>query len=453
MSIRRALEVALREFRTTVLTKSFLFGVVILPAIVWGLAIAMPLLLHEPPRPLVGKVALSGADEAMERAFRSEFDRARVSERRERETGRLEAAISAELPPAVRDQLRKQLERLLEEPLPEVEVERLAPGADLADPKERVRTGDLLALIEIDPAVLTTEIADNHCELFLGEGVTRKHFEELREAAQRAVVVARAEAAGVDLEHARRVLAQPAVVTTTVTRAGGEAKDSEITRILVPMAFMLLVWMASWITGNFLLTSTIEEKSSRVIEVLLSAVSPLELLSGKILGQCCVGLVMLAIYGGGGVGAALQFGYAHFVPPEKLAFLLLYFVMAYLMVASTMAAVGSAVNELREAQSLLGPVTLVFMVPLLAWFFISDNPNSAFATAISFVPPMTPFTMILRVTAVESVPTWQIVATTVVGFAGVLGMIWAAAKIFRIGVLSAGKAPSPAELWRWLRMG
>lgn len=447
----RPLEIALREFRTTVLTKSFLIGVVILPVIVWGLAIAMPLLLREPPKPLVGRVALAGADEAMERAFAGEFDRERVSQRRERERGRIQEAIEAQLPPAIRDQLRARLDALLEEPLPEVSVERLAPGTDLVPHKARVRTGDLLALIEVDPAALTVELAGNHCDLYLGEGVTRQHFEQVREAAQDAIVAARAEAAGLDLEHARKVLAEPSVVTTTITRAGAEAKDSELTRIFVPMAFMLLVWMASWITGNFLLTSTIEEKSSRVIEVLLSAVSPLELLSGKILGQCCVGFVMIAIYGGGGVGTAMQLGYAHHVPPEKLAFLVLYFVMAYLMVASTMAAVGSAVNELREAQALLGPVTLVFMIPLLAWFFISDNPNSTFATAISFVPPMTPFAMILRVTAVESVPAWQIVATTVVGFAGVAGMVWAAAKIFRIGVLSAGKAPTPAELVRWLR--
>jgi ABC-2 type transport system permease protein len=449
--VRRAFEVALREFRTTVLTKSFLFGVVILPALVWGLAIALPLLLHEPPKPLVGRVALVGADDAMERAFAGEFDGERVAARRELERGRIQAAIETQLPPSVRDQLSARLAALLEEPLPQVSVERLDPGADLEPHKERVRTGDLLALIRVDPAVLTIELAGNHCDLYLGEGVTRQHFEQLREAAQDAIVAARAEAAGVDLEHTRKVLAEPAVVATTITRAGGEAKDSELTRIFVPMAFMLLVWMASWITGNFLLTSTIEEKSSRVIEVLLSAVSPLELLSGKILGQCCVGFVMIAIYGGGGVGTAVQLGYAHHVPPEKLAFLLLYFVMAYLMVASTMAAVGSAVNELREAQALLGPVTLVFMIPLLAWFFISDNPNSTFATAISFVPPMTPFAMILRVTGVESIPTWQLAATTVVGFAGVLGMVWAAAKIFRIGILSAGKAPTPAELLRWLR--
>jgi ABC-2 type transport system permease protein len=92
------------------------------------------------------------------------------------------------------------------------------------------------------------------------------------------------------------------------------------------------------------------------------------------------------------------------------------------------------------------------MVPLLAWFFISDNPNSTFATVLSFVPPFVPFTMVLRVTAVEPVPDWQIAASAAVGFATVAALVWAAARIFRVGVLMTGKAPTLAELLRWIRV-
>jgi ABC-type Na+ efflux pump permease subunit len=222
-------------------------------------------------------------------------------------------------------------------------------------------------------------------------------------------------------------------------------------RVLTPLAFMLLLWTSTMLTGQYLLTSTIEEKSNRVMEVLLSAVSPMELLTGKILGQCGVGLVVIALYGGVGVATASNLGYAHLVPADKLAYLVLYFLIAYFMVASAMAAVGAAVNELREAQALMGPMSLVFMIPFFAWFFISEHPNSTFALVLSFIPPLTPFTMILRLTSAESVPLWQVPATAVVGCLGVYASVWAAARIFRVGLLMTGKAPTPRELWKWIR--
>lgn len=447
--MRRVLEVAVREFRTTVLTKAFLIAAVILPSVMWGMAILLPAVLHAPPKALVGTLAVLDPTGLVAPLLAREFDAQAYLARQAQQRAELEAALAQTLPAQFRDSLREQLTRLLEAPAPAVELE--VGGSDLDALKARLRTGELLGVAVIGEEVLSLERAENKAELFLRESVTREHLDALQGGLQRAVVAARAQREGLDLERARAVLDRPAIVTTTVTRKGGEARENELTKLFVPLAFMLLVWMSTWVTGNYLLTSTIEEKSNRVIEVLLSAVSPLELLSGKILGQCAVGLVMVGLYGGVGVSAAFNFGYAHLVPPEKLAYLGLYFVMAYLMVAATMAAVGSAVSELREAQTLLGPVTLIFMVPLLAWFFISEHPNSPFAVAISFIPPMTPFAMILRVTSAESVPTWQVAATTVVGFAGVWGMIWAAARIFRVGILMTGKPATPGELLKWIR--
>jgi ABC-2 type transport system permease protein len=449
--VRKVLDVAVREFRATVLTKAFLIAAVILPVVIWTMGVVMPLMLHAPPKPLVGKLAVVDSGGRIAEAVAREFDSKRLAAARERELEELRALLAPALPPAIRDTMQSQIDRLVESPLPQVELEIVAEAAASDALKERARSGELLACAVFAPAVLGLERETNSFELYSGEDVTRQHLEDLRDALQRGVVAARAAAHGLDLELARATLAEPTAVATTMTRKGGEAKDNEIAKLFVPLAFMLLLWTSTWMTGNYLLTSTVEEKSNRVIEVLLSAVSPLELLSGKILGQCAVGLVMIALYGGVGVTAVANFGYSHLVPPEKLAFLGLYFLMAFFMVASTMAAIGSAVNELREAQTLLGPVTVIFMVPLFSWFFISENPNSTFAIVVSFVPPMTPFAMILRVTAVESVPLWQLLATTVVGFAGVAAMVWAAARIFRVGVLMTGKPPSPGELLKWIR--
>jgi ABC-2 type transport system permease protein len=125
--------------------------------------------------------------------------------------------------------------------------------------------------------------------------------------------------------------------------------------------------------------------------------------------------------------------------------------MAYFMIAAIMAGIGSAVNEMREAQSLIGPAMIVIMIPLFLWLPISDSPNGVLATVTSFIPPLTPFVMILRINGSEPVALWQVITTLIVGYAAAVAMIWMAAKIFRIGVLMYGKPPTPIELIRWIR--
>ena len=138
------------------------------------------------------------------------------------------------------------------------------------------------------------------------------------------------------------------------------------------------------------------------------------------------------------------------MPLEHIFYLVVFFLMAYLMVASMMSAVGSAVSDLREAQSLVGPVMMILMVPLILWAPIIDNPNGWLATIAGFVPPATPFVMILRLTAsTEPIPLWQTALSIVWGFACAFGMLWIAARIFRVGVLMQGKPPTPKELLRW----
>jgi ABC-2 type transport system permease protein len=433
------------------MTMSFVIAAVILPAVIWGMAIAMPALLRAPTPQLKGALALIDTDGRFAAAAQIELAPERLAAERAARVAELEAALASTLSGPFAKRLRAELEKLRDSPLPDVALEVSVDTGDVDRLKDAARAGRLLGVARFDAAALTAERAANRYELFLAASVTRKHAEAIESALSAAVVRARAGALGVDLERARAVVAEPTAVVSTLTDTG-EAQGGAMAQVLAPLAFMMLLWMSTMITGNHLLTSTIEEKASRVIEVLLSAVSPVELLGGKILGQCGVGLLLIALYGGAGATTASELGYAHLVSADRLGFLALYFLIAYFTVASAMAAIGSAVNELREAQPLLGPVTALFMVPLLAWFFISDNPNSTFATVLSFAPPFVPFTMMLRVTAVEPVPDWQIAASTAVGFATVAGLVWAAARIFRVGVLMTGKAPTLAELLRWIRV-
>jgi len=117
-----------------------------------------------------------------------------------------------------------------------------------------------------------------------------------------------------------------------------------------------------------------------------------------------------------------------------------------------MAAIGSAVNDIREAQSLMTPVMLVLMIPMMLWLPISRAPNSTFAQVLSFIPPVSPFVMVVRIAGSEPVPLWQIPLSIFVGLASVFGALWASAKIFRIGVLMYGEPPNFKTLIRWVRM-
>jgi ABC-2 type transport system permease protein len=213
---------------------------------------------------------------------------------------------------------------------------------------------------------------------------------------------------------------------------------------------MFLLWICVFTSANYLLTTTIEEKSNKVMEVLLAAASPMQVLAGKILGYSAVSAVMLVMYGGLGIAGLSAVAMMDLVPVLHLVYLAVFFIMAYFMVASMMAAVGSAVSDLREAQSLVGPVMMVLIVPIMLWMPIVQNPNGMLATVAGFVPPATPFVMILRLTAAtEPIPMWQTIASIVWGFACALGMLWLAARIFRVGVLMQGKPPTPKELVKW----
>lgn len=214
--------------------------------------------------------------------------------------------------------------------------------------------------------------------------------------------------------------------------------------------FVLLMFVGIIVLSQYLLTNLIEEKSSRVVEVLLSAVSPFELMAGKILGLTAAGLTGIGVCVAVIAAVAKAEGFMGSLNPWAFGLFLLYYVLGILLVSSMYAAVGSACNTLREAQGLMMPMALLFVVPVASWMHIAQNPGGLFATLLSFVPPLTPMVMILRLAASREVPVWQTVLSLALLAAAVPATMWAAAKVFRVGVLMYGKPPKLRELVRWL---
>jgi ABC-type Na+ efflux pump permease subunit len=223
--------------------------------------------------------------------------------------------------------------------------------------------------------------------------------------------------------------------------------------IILPAAFMFLLFIGIMGGGQGLMTSTIEEKSSRVVEVLLSAVSPFELMAGKLFGYMSVSLLGMAIYLIAGLVALTSFSLFGLLDPMLIVYLFVFFFIAFFTVGSFMMAIGAAVNELREAQSLMMPVTILLMLPWFLWMPISRDPSSTLSVAVSFIPPVNTFGMLLRLSSTEPPPAWQVWASIGIGLLFVFVAIWCAARVFRIGLLLNGKPPSFGTLLRWIWAG
>jgi ABC-2 type transport system permease protein len=439
--------VAWREFRHTALTKGFIFGAVAVPILMFGVFALMPLLLSRESPPLVGTiVVVDPSGSILPRAKAILAAPASIEDIAEElqsmpKDGTANPAASADAMSRLSDLAPQRIE---------VEWRDERSDASLDAIKSEVRDGLVLAGAVVSNEALDPTTSSKPIELLIPSSLSPKHVRQIARALRRGVEEERIARSGVDAALIERLASVPEPAATRISPKGAEAEEHTEFRLIIPGAFMLLLWISIFTSANYLLTTTIEEKSNKVMEVLLAAVSPMQLLCGKIAGYSLVSLVMLVMYGGLGLAGLSAAAMLDLVPLVHLVYLAVYFVMAYVMVSAMMAAVGSAVSDLREAQSLVTPVMMVLIVPLMLWAPIIDNPNGLLATVTSFIPPATPFVMILRVTAAtEPIPLWQTALSIVWGFGCAYAMLRVAARIFRVGVLMQGKPPTPKELLRW----
>jgi ABC-type Na+ efflux pump permease subunit len=161
-------------------------------------------------------------------------------------------------------------------------------------------------------------------------------------------------------------------------------------------------------------------------------------------------MLLAALYVGGGFIVAAYHGYANVVSPGMIAAFALFLVLAILLYGSLYTAVGSACSELKDAQSLMMPVMLLSMFPIFVWTAVLRNPESTLSVGMSLFPPASPFLMLMRLALKPAPPVWQVVLAVILTTLTALATVWAAGKIFRTGLLMQGKAPTFAELARWV---
>ncbi|OAB63164.1 hypothetical protein AY599_15775 [Leptolyngbya valderiana BDU 20041] len=457
--MKRVLHVAAREFASTVLTKGFLIGAVLVPAII---AVAIPVIIfiisQQKAPAVVGTVAIIDPTGEVAPRLTEYLSPQAIAERR----GELARRVSEALPgmPAAPDGSMDQAMAMAQGELPQLTVEVLPPDADFDQAKERIRQAvkddpnSTIAVARIDPDAVVKGDSEEQFGAFALTHMPRldeRIVGEIESGLRRGVLDARYQANGFEKAAIQALTTVNAENTTEVTEQGERESTSAMSFIL-PMVMMLLVLGAVFTGGQYLLTTTVEEKSNRVVEVLLSAVSPTQLMAGKILGQMLVGLAMLTIYSGVGISALIAFSLGDLISPLDLVWMFLFFLTGYGMIASLMAAAGAAVNDLREAQTFMTPIMMFMMIPYLMMLVIPRAPNSMLAIVLSFTPPINPFIMMLRIASNDPPPLWQILLSLLVSAAGAVVAVWLAGKIFRVGMLMFGKPPNFRTLIRWVRM-
>ena len=252
-------------------------------------------------------------------------------------------------------------------------------------------------------------------------------------------------------EISNRVLSGCSIITRSMDGSRSVGSDSFLAFILPFAAGLMFILVISF-SGGYLLQAVVEEKENRTMEILITSVSPEQLMAGKTIANLLAGLTQLVAWLGFGLLALaaaqtlFNFGGAETINPGQVGILLLILIPAFVMVAGLMTAVGATVTEAREAQQISG----FFILPMVApyWFLsaIMSNPNSPLSVVLSIFPITSPVTLPMRV-FFTMVPAWQVILSIGVMIASAIGALWLAGKIFRMGMLRYGKSLSLREIF------
>lgn len=271
----------------------------------------------------------------------------------------------------------------------------------------------------------------------------------------------------------------------------GDTQTSAGLATVVGMISTFLIYMFLFMYGNMVMTSVMQEKTNRIVEVMVSSVKPFELMLGKIISVGLVGLTQIAIWivliVGLGLGASVLFGIPLLsgnetellsqaqgmngamaagteIDPEMLDMiqtlagidftqivlcLVFYFIGGYVIYASLFAAIGSAVDNEADTNQFLIPVTIIILFAFYVGVFSAENPEGSMSWWCSMIPFTSPIVMMVRIPF--GVPVWEIVLSLVLLFASAIAMTWVAARIYRVGILLYGKKPSYKELFKWIK--
>lgn len=348
-----------------------------------------------------------------------------------------------------------------------------------AELRERVQSEDSVLYLTL-PSI--DNIRDRKSQtvqlLFAGKNPSKPVERQVEREIENAIEAYRREAAGITDEQIDRSSFDLDFQKKELTDDGVSSSNEDIGTI-IGMGIFFLVYLLISIYGSILMQGVIEEKSNRIVEIVVSSVKPFELLLGKITAIGSAGITQFILWILLSIG--VMFGASFFmgsVDPAAMQtpgvdvqesmsqaerimyqvqifdwsilwFVPLYFLGGFFLFGSLMAAAASAVDNIQDAQQFLTPINILLILPVLFFSNLIQNPNGAFATFISLFPFSSPVSMLLRLSLTE-VPWWEIALSLTILVVTFLGCVWIAGRIYRTGILMYGKKPTFKELFRWV---
>jgi ABC-2 type transport system permease protein len=254
---------------------------------------------------------------------------------------------------------------------------------------------------------------------------------------------------GLDPSIFKKIIADVDVKSIKISEKGEEKESGFLETFFSGYIVIMMLLFLVMTSGQLLIRSVVEEKSNRVIEVLLSSCSPQNLMVGKILGLSGLGILQMLIWGMIGLAVTLKTG-SNLFTSGNLMLSFVYFVLGYIFYSAIFVAAGSPVTTEQEAQQITTYVSLLLVFPMVIAIPVMQNANSVWIKVLSFIPLLTPTLMVLRI-PIQMPATWEILGTIALLLVSSIFMMWVAGKIFRIAILSYGKKPTLAELIHWVR--
>ncbi|HEX9285778.1 MAG TPA: ABC transporter permease [Thermoanaerobaculia bacterium] len=336
-------------------------------------------------------------------------------------------------------------------------VEARPITGDLAQTKEALRkevlNEKIYGYLVLDPSLLAKDRAEYY-SISVSEFVALKQMEE---AINLTLLRRKIEDRGLPPSVGRELEKRVDLRTWKVTNKG--VTEEKGAGIIAALVFMVIMYSTFIMYGFQNLRGVIEEKTNRIVEVVIASVRPIELMLGKIIGIGLVGLTQylfwsliamnLSILGIAALMAAGESG-APLIPISMIGYFILFFLLGYFLYASIYTALGAPFNTDQEAQQLSMIPTMLIVGGMAVYPAVMNNPNGPIAVGASLFPFTAPLIMYLR-TAVAEPPAWQIALSIVILILSTIGMAWLAGRIYRVGILMYGKKPTIPEILRWVR--
>jgi len=451
MRTHKILTIAKRDYVATVRTKAFIFGLVLAPILFGGGSIGMSL--------------LKGGPDLKDRHV-AIIDHSGVV---------ADALISAAKEKNDRELFDKKTHQQIE---PRYVFEVIAPASSSKELtlalSDRVRNKQLVAFLEIgkdalrppkpadDSAPGTSEKTDpdTRVSYYTNAGGIDEMRNWLNGPISDGVRLARLAQLGIDIKRNQGLSASVPIEGLSLVERDektGEVhearKRGELEGFFVPFAVAMILAMIVMVGSAPMLQSVTQDKSQRIVETLLGAATPFELMTGKVLGSVGVSVTSSLLYVIGGTVAVNALGVAGLLPLTIIPWFYVYLLTDLIMLCAFAAALGACCSTPQDAQNLAIVLLMPCLIPMFMLVTVLRQPNGMLATVMSLVPPFTPILMLLRQAMPNGVPGWQ----PWVGLAGALafasGTVWAASRIFRVAILMQGKPPQLAEIVRWAVKG